>query len=360
MRLLNALYEYRELQGKKLLDALDAKVTIKDPFELLKAANYLDIPGLLNLAARKIAQQEASKYKIMQLITKKEPTLEEKLIQFGASRKDILKLIAHYYYLITGKKLKEAPENSYDVSIQELLEYRPALLKIKDKKLDLDNLRINNLEGIDSIPGIETATIIYLKNNLITHLPTALFNLTNMENLDLSENQIAEIPKEISHLVKLKRLTLVSNRIKHLPESFYNLVQLERLNLRHNRLEEVSSNISQMTNLYLLNLSWNQISEIPAGIGQLQKLEWLYLQKNKIQQIPLTISNLQNLYHLDLGYNQLKSLDYDTVIALSTLQKLGKLYLDYNLLPRADINFALDIFDQRLPSDTEIHIKDQL
>ena len=61
--LLTTMDTNKNLKGKKLLDTLEQKVAIADPFELLRAANYLDIPVLLNLAASKIAQQEISKSK---------------------------------------------------------------------------------------------------------------------------------------------------------------------------------------------------------------------------------------------------------------------------------------------------------
>ena len=64
VELLTILQQNQNLKGKALLDALEI-VKVSNIFTLLSAANYLDVPILLDFTVRKIAQQEASKWKIL-------------------------------------------------------------------------------------------------------------------------------------------------------------------------------------------------------------------------------------------------------------------------------------------------------
>lgn len=285
--LLTALYENRNLKGKKLLDTLEQKVAIADAFELLRAANYLDIPDLLNLAARKVAQQEASKPKAT-FFAKKESTLREKLVQIaGVSAQDILKIVAKYYFLISGAKLKDAPENSAAYSILDWFAYRPELFTFNQHNLNLENRNINDLEGIDTIPNIETVTNLYLNDNQITNLPAGLFNLTNLELLGLARNQITQIPEEISHLKKLDSLFLSYNKITRLPDSFFDLNKLQLLHLNRNQITEISNKITQLQKLHVLNLSNNLIEQIDPNMfthmyAPIGSLEYLWLANNRL------------------------------------------------------------------------------
>ena len=51
-------------------------------------------------------------------------------------------------------------------------------------------------------------------------------NLTNLQILDISENNIEEIPKDIGNLQKLKCFYMKKNPIKSMP---YELLRLEKL-----------------------------------------------------------------------------------------------------------------------------------
>lgn len=289
--LLTALYENRNLKGKKLLDTLEQKVTITvDPFEFLRALNYLDIPDLLNLAARKVAQQEINKPKKTPFFAKKEPTLRKKLVQIaGVSAQDMLKIVAKYYFLISGTKLKDVSENSYACSILDWFSYKPELFSFHHRKLNLDNRNINDLEGIDTIPSIESVEELYLNNNQITQIPSGFLHLNNLKVLGLAKNQIAAIPQDISLLKNLYALYLSYNKIIHIPDSFFDLSKLKLLYLDHNQITEISDRISQLQNLVNLDLSNNQIRRVPAVISQLLNLESLNLSYNLIDRANASI-----------------------------------------------------------------------
>lgn len=60
--------------------------------------------------------------------------------------------------------------------------------------------------------------------------------LSHLTKLDLSKNQIEELPENFGDLVKLKHLDLYRNNLKHLPLSFSKLKSLKWLDLKDNPL----------------------------------------------------------------------------------------------------------------------------
>ena len=155
----------------------------------------------------------------------------------------------------------------------------------------------------------------------LTKIPPQVFELTQLQYLDLGGNDIKEIPEAIAQLQNLKKLNLSSNRIREIPETIGQLSNLECLFLWGNRIKEIPKTIGQLSNLTQLNLSRNQIKEIPKTIGQLSNLKYLILQINKIKTIPKTIGQLSHLEFLFLSDNQLTEIP-DTIGQLSNLIEL--------------------------------------
>lgn len=70
----------------------------------------------------------------------------------------------------------------------------------------------------------------------LTFVTDEILAHTDLEELWIDENQIKEIPEEISHLIHLKRLNAYKNQLRMLPESLFNLKKLERINFSVNNL----------------------------------------------------------------------------------------------------------------------------
>ena len=200
---------------------------------------------------------------------KNEPTLREKLVQIaGVSAQDILNIVAKYFFLLSGTKLKNIPENSYSFSIQDWFEYQPNLFKPTwpFKRIDLSNHNINNLEGIDTIPDIETVAILNLNNNQITQIPSGLLHLNNLKVLRLANNQINTIPKDISQLRNLAHLNLNNNQIREVPAIINSLITLEELYLEHNAIDRINPTLfnsmyAPIGNLIYLKLGGNRLTQ---------------------------------------------------------------------------------------------------
>lgn len=200
--LLEALDKYKTqgLKGKALLDALDTQLSIRDPLAVLQAANYLDVPVLLDLAARQLAAQEAAKSRIQKIY--KTPLVQQIKTTFGPSAPEILTLIAHYYVLVSGgEHLDGVPQDSYGFSLQDYLNYTPDLIAKRmdneEHSLNLKGLQLRNLNGLETLPKINLIRSLNLSDNQLTSLPEFIINLPDLGQLNIFKTKIKTINPEL-------------------------------------------------------------------------------------------------------------------------------------------------------------------
>ncbi|KAG7222540.1 hypothetical protein INR49_031655, partial [Caranx melampygus] len=206
-----------------------------------------------------------------------------------------------------------------------------------------------------TVPHVPVTTReLYIFSNGISTLSQDDFKgLVELEMLDLSQNELAEIPDgAFEMLSKLKNLDLSSNQITHISkDSFSGLVQLERLYLHANRIQsihyeafdglemllELKLQGNQLTSLptlhfprlLLLDLSNNNIPNLGASDLQTPHLEAL-----KVASLGLTsveealIASLGNLHELDISLNQLT--EVPQALKQDSLKGLIKLSLAAN------------------------------
>ena len=153
---------------------------------------------------------------------------------------------------------------------------------------------------------------------------------SNSKVLDLSRQNLTEIPKKVFQLQNLTRLSLGSNQIVEIPDAIDQLQNLTRLNLYQNQIVEIPCAITKLQNLTWLSLGSNQIVEIPDVVDQLQNLTGLDLSYNQIIKIPDAITRLQNLKELDFSRNQI--VEIPNLIA--ELQNLKKLNISNNKITK--------------------------
>lgn len=130
----------------------------------------------------------------------------------------------------------------------------------------------------------------------------------NLEYLNLKNDGLKQIPKEISNLKRLKVLDLSGNEFKELPSEFSNLYNLEELYLndeKNLKLTETLNVLAKLPNLKSLHLENDNLEELPNEINKLKSLESLYLNENKFKSIP-NLKPLDHLKFLDLRKNNVK------------------------------------------------------
>ncbi|CAK9269954.1 unnamed protein product [Sphagnum jensenii] len=184
----------------------------------------------------------------------------------------------------------------------------------------------------------ELATLNLSNNNFNqSHIPVELSLCSKLEFLDLSNTNLSgSIPPQLGNsLLSLKVLKLGGNKLLNgsIPDTFANLRQLAVLDLSFNQLSgSVPSGVWRLPNLVNVSLNsnnltgtltisppdyWGQIQfldlggnyftgEIPVEIGNLKALQVLVLADNLLSgEVPPVLGNLTNMLILDLSGNNL-------------------------------------------------------
>ena len=178
----------------------------------------------------------------------------------------------------------------------------------------------NQLRSIPAwVSQQENWGMIYVQENPIELLPLDLRELaideeqfflledqiTSMPNLavlDMSICGLSDVPMALLNLTQLIELNLSWNELKELPSNIAELSQLKRLALYKNRIQSVQP-LMALTSLLFLNLGENHLEEIPLGLEELSSLEELVLANNRLSSLPDNLENWLGLQRLDLREN---------------------------------------------------------
>nr|XP_026487490.1 leucine-rich repeat and calponin homology domain-containing protein 4 isoform X2 [Vanessa tameamea] len=207
-------------------------------------------------------------------------------------------------------------------SLERILEdaYLSGELKLSGRKLrdfpkpvkyDLSDTVVADLSKnrFSELPE-EVTTYIYLEKlvlsqNVIRTIPDAVGGLQSLTYLDLSSNQLTELPREVC-MMPLQVLLLPDNLLTSLPKEIGKMTSLAELDASNNRLTQVPMNLGDCAGLRCLNLSNNQLGLLPLQITYL-RLEHLDVSCNCISSLPLELRNMSTIITLNLDNNPLVS-----------------------------------------------------
>ncbi|KAJ1428949.1 Leucine-rich repeat [Sesbania bispinosa] len=233
------------------------------------------------------------------------------------------------------------------------MEWLPVSIgKLSDvTEMDLSENRIMALPT--TIGGLKALTKLDLHSNQLINLPQSFGELINLVELDLHANRLKSLPATFGNLTNLIDLDLSSNEFTQLPETIGSLSSLKRLNVETNELEELPYTIGNCSSLAVLKLDFNQLKALPEAIGKLEWLEVLTLHYNRIKRLPSTMDNLMNLKELDVSFNELEFVPENLCLAVNLKKlNLGKNFADLRALPRSIGNLEmleeLDISDDQI------------
>jgi len=99
--------------------------------------------------------------------------------------------------------------------------------------------------------------------------------LQRLTFLDASDNEIGAVPPKFGELKWLKVARLSRNHIADM-RPFVGLTACEELDLSENEVTEIPDTISHMTSLVTLDLSRNSIREVPTAVCKVRYPHSLY------------------------------------------------------------------------------------
>lgn len=205
------------------------------------------------------------------------------------------------------------------------------------KKLNLSNNQLGELPCVQSSDEIICSRLleIDISSNKLSHLPPGFLHLSKLQKLTASKNYLERLFEEENAtnwigLRKLQELDLADNRLTELPVQFmHSFKSLTSLNVSRNNLKsfpdpwscplkccKASKNALESlpdkmavfwkSHLRDADFSENSLKEVPLGLFQLDALMFLRLQGNQLLSLPpqekWTCTQLKTL---DLSRNQL-------------------------------------------------------
>ena len=139
----------------------------------------------------------------------------------------------------------------------------------------------------------------------LSHFPQEIFELVDtLEKLDLSGNNLNELPEDLGRLKKLKILFCSENLFTVLPAVLADCPLLDIVGFKSNRITEVPARALN-PNIRWLILTNNNIAKLPASIGKCSRMQKLMLAGNRLTELPVELSNCRNLSLLRISANRL-------------------------------------------------------
>ncbi len=223
------------------------------------------------------------------------------------------------------------------------------------EKLDLSNNNyIVDLYGVSKLSQLKELDIS--NTRVIDLLP--LRNLTKLEILNCSNTEVSDLTP-LRYSVNLKTLISSNTKITDI-STVARFNQLNQLNLAGNPVNDVSP-ISKLRNLLELDLSNTAILNV-SGLGELSGLHSLNINQNKIYQLD-SLSKLSVLKRINLDQTQVRDLKplaslkqleviycnntpVNDISVISELPNLQRIYCDFTLVSQQ----AAEEFMQKNPS----------
>jgi len=106
----------------------------------------------------------------------------------------------------------------------------------------------------------QSGTTLDLSGQQLSELPDSVLNRNDIVILNLSNNQLTGLPAGIGKLVNLEILNIENNRLESLPGEISQLKNLREIRANNNRLATLPPELSTMTHLRLLDISGNRLS----------------------------------------------------------------------------------------------------
>ncbi|CAK2426560.1 Leucine rich repeat (LRR) protein [Vibrio crassostreae] len=184
-----------------------------------------------------------------------------------------------------------------------LTEFPLEILELSDS-LEILDLSGNQLSELpQELAQLTNLRIIFASNNLFTHLPDVLGSLPTLEMIGFKTNQIKTVSEE-SLPAQLRWLILTDNAIEVLPNSLGERPRLQKLALAGNQLRALPESMEKLSNLGLVRLSANKLTEFPEFLIKLPKLAWLAFAGNPFCKHPSSLDSVPAVSSQSYSLNQ--------------------------------------------------------
>ncbi|KAM3860332.1 leucine-rich repeat-containing protein 30a [Diretmus argenteus] len=239
---------------------------------------------------------------------------EDSLTSTERIRRYAIKQFGYNVLSLARRGLKDVPEELW-----ELLE------------LEKLNLSLNSLKVLPpQLALLSNLVVLNLWGNQLTSLPAEIGQLRRLRVLFAYRNRLTDVPEELGACTQLEVLSLANNQLSSLPSSLSNLSSLKKLNLSHNHITHVPGCVYNMKTLVFLHLAYNRLENLAENIQALVELKILIVEGNNLHCLPKALCCLTRLELLNLDFNDIKDVPQEMHL-LSRLEKLACHPLDKGL-----------------------------
>jgi Leucine-rich repeat (LRR) protein len=194
----------------------------------------------------------------------------------------------------------------------------------------------------DALQSSEKVYKLNLSQQNLSEVPKGLRKLRYLQALYLDYNALTALPAWIGELKNLQILTFSHNFINVLPTEIQQLKHLEIWLCSHNQFALLPAWVGKLQKLRTLAFTHNLLKTLPAEIGKLQNLESLYVGENLLETLPTEIGKLRNLQIWQVDSNRLKTLPK----SITKLKKLNSVLLTHNLFTEEEKGKLRTLFSE--------------
>lgn len=191
-------------------------------------------------------------------------------------------------------------------------------------KLAKMNLSHNKLTEINDLSGMKNLRTLNLQHNRIGSIKTCASNLQNLfltdnrissfndvlpklRALEIEENPMTSISYKDYYPMSMTSLSLSKAKLASVPaELFIKLSRLEKLDLSQNNLTQLPEEISLLNRLVYLSVARNKLESLPVGFSKLTSLKTLDLHSNNLRDLVDGIQDLE-LTSFNISSNMLSN-----------------------------------------------------
>ncbi|GAB3696332.1 hypothetical protein GCM10027592_19300 [Spirosoma flavus] len=197
---------------------------------------------------------------------------------------------------------------------------------------------INTLEAAQKTTRPDTVKMLAFNQLNLTNIPEIVYLFPKLEELDLSRNDLHELPARLTaDIPTLKRLSVLYNSIPDDSVFITRNKHLQSLNLQGNKLTKIPASVRQNRRLESLWMGNNKLKELNGNaLRRMRRLNDLNLYNAGLTSIPRTIKRLKHVKVLDLYYNNLTKLPPQ----LGKMKRLEQLAVAHNDLKELPASLA--------------------
>ncbi|WP_431293562.1 leucine-rich repeat-containing protein kinase family protein [Pedobacter sp. P26] len=185
---------------------------------------------------------------------------------------------------------------------ENLTEFPKEIFELADT-LEVLDLSFNKLSALPADFGrLKKLRIFFCSENLFSVLPEVLADCPALDIVGFKSNRIEIVPPK-SINPNLRWLILTNNNIAELPKEIGLCKRMQKLMLSGNRLSTLPEELSNCQNLALLRIAANKLHELPQWIMQLPKLSWIAFSGNNFSKTPAVETlSLINWHDLEISH----------------------------------------------------------